>query len=295
MRVSALLVARELDSIAASLAGRCHECVEKKGAHAVSAVRIADVHRLDLGAATPAMLQVPERHELGDADDLAIQRRNKDIAALGLDDLAERVLDVTRNSRGMRRSRQRSSSDQLEDQWPCRRVRANEHVHRAGARQYNDRLTLNEITVRPIGRVRSQRSSAEDDHWDSVATSIELDAEAVEPTATLGLETFSHIEVVYVFHLVDEANVCRGGPPPPRTGRLAAHRDPGPASQGPPEPDRRDDLPLDAVDGLTVRVTGLDVIDGTPVLDIKPAMSGFAPRGEMREPEWAKELMEGYW
>ena len=52
---------------------------------------------------------------------------------------------------------------------------------------------------------------------------------------------------------------------------------------------------LDAVDGLTLRVTGLDAIDGTPVLDIKPAMSGFAPRGDMREPEWAKELMEGYW
>jgi tRNA (Thr-GGU) A37 N-methylase len=52
---------------------------------------------------------------------------------------------------------------------------------------------------------------------------------------------------------------------------------------------------LDAVDGLTLQVTGLDAIDGTPVLDIKPAMSGFAPRGEMREPEWAQALMEGYW
>ena len=134
MRVSALLVARELHSITASLAGRCHECLEKKGAHAVSAVRIADVHRLDLRAATPAMLQVPERHELGDADDLPIQSRNKDIAALALDDLAERVLDVTRISSGMRRVGERSSFDQLEDQWRVvDACRANEHVHRAGA------------------------------------------------------------------------------------------------------------------------------------------------------------------
>ena len=154
---------------------------------------------------------------------------------------------------------------------------------------------LNEITVRPIGRVRSQRSAAEDDLWDSVATSIELDAEAVEPAATLGLETFSHIEVVYVFHLVDEANACVGARHPrgrddwPLTGILAQRAKDRPNRIGVTT------CRLDAVDGLTLRVTGLDAIDGTPVLDIKPAMSGFAPRGEMREPEWAKDLMEGYW
>jgi tRNA (Thr-GGU) A37 N-methylase len=49
------------------------------------------------------------------------------------------------------------------------------------------------------------------------------------------------------------------------------------------------------VDGLTLHVRGLDAIDGTPVLDIKPVMKRFLPRGEVREPEWAKELMRGYW
>ena len=42
-------------------------------------------------------------------------------------------------------------------------------------------------------------------------------------------------------------------------------------------------------------VEGLDAIDGTPVLDIKPVMSGFVPRGEVREPDWAREIMAGYW
>ena len=36
-------------------------------------------------------------------------------------------------------------------------------------------------------------------------------------------------------------------------------------------------------------------IDGTPVIDIKPVMRGFAPRGELREPDWAREIMSGYW
>lgn len=40
---------------------------------------------------------------------------------------------------------------------------------------------------------------------------------------------------------------------------------------------------------------GLDAIDGTPVIDIKPVMAGFAPRGAVREPEWAREIMADYW
>jgi tRNA (Thr-GGU) A37 N-methylase len=49
------------------------------------------------------------------------------------------------------------------------------------------------------------------------------------------------------------------------------------------------------VDGLAVEVEGLDAIDGTPVLDFKPVMRGFLPRGEIREPVWAAEIMEQYW
>ena len=53
--------------------------------------------------------------------------------------------------------------------------------------------------------------------------------------------------------------------------------------------------PLLKVEGTTLTVRGLDAIDGTPVVDIKPWMKGFAPRGEVREPEWAAEIMRDYW
>lgn len=49
------------------------------------------------------------------------------------------------------------------------------------------------------------------------------------------------------------------------------------------------------VSGLKLEVLGLDAIDGTPVLDIKPFMTGFGPRGELREPDWAREIMATYW
>jgi tRNA (Thr-GGU) A37 N-methylase len=48
------------------------------------------------------------------------------------------------------------------------------------------------------------------------------------------------------------------------------------------------------VDGLEIRISGLDAVDETPVLDVKPYLKGFAPRGEIREPAWANGLMAGY-
>ena len=45
----------------------------------------------------------------------------------------------------------------------------------------------------------------------------------------------------------------------------------------------------------TVRVAGLDAIDGTPVVDIKPWMVEFGPRGDISQPSWSTELMQGYW
>jgi tRNA (adenine37-N6)-methyltransferase len=48
------------------------------------------------------------------------------------------------------------------------------------------------------------------------------------------------------------------------------------------------------VQGLEIRLSEPDAVDDTPLLDVKPYLKGFAPRGEVREPAWAKELMAGY-
>jgi tRNA (Thr-GGU) A37 N-methylase len=50
------------------------------------------------------------------------------------------------------------------------------------------------------------------------------------------------------------------------------------------------------VDGLDLHVRGLDAVDGSPVLDIKPHMREFEPDGAaVRQPAWATELMHGYY
>lgn len=49
------------------------------------------------------------------------------------------------------------------------------------------------------------------------------------------------------------------------------------------------------VEQTRLYLEGLDAIDGTPVLDIKPWVKDFGPRGDVDQPAWITELMQGYW
>ncbi len=152
-----------------------------------------------------------------------------------------------------------------------------------------------EIAIWPIGAVRSGRSAASDDVWDKVEARVELDPAQFGPEATAGLNEFSHIEVLFHFHEVAPASIETGARHPrgntlwPKVGIFA--------QRGKDRPNRIGSTicVLVSVEGLILRVRGLDAIDGTPVLDIKPVMRGFLPRGDIREPKWATELMRGYW
>jgi len=154
---------------------------------------------------------------------------------------------------------------------------------------------MSDFVMQPIGVVRSSRDAAVDDDWDAVTGVIELDPSRVDVEATLGLDEFSHVEVVFVFDRVDPDRVCIGARHPrgntawPMVGILAQRAKDRPNRIG------LTTCRVVRVDGHRIEVSGLDAIDGTPVLDIKPVMHGFAPRGEVREPAWAGELMAGYW
>ena len=70
-------------------------------------------------------------------------------------------------------------------------------------------------------------------------------------------------------------------------GGLRRHQDA--ARNGPGRPNRIGVTlcELLVVQGLTLGVRGLDAVDGTPVLDVKPYMPAFGPRGPVRQPDWA--------
>lgn len=149
--------------------------------------------------------------------------------------------------------------------------------------------------VHPIGHVRGGRSAVEDDAWGEVVSRIELDTDVLDDTATLGLDGFSHVEVIFLFDRVDPGAVCTGARHPrgrtdwPEVGILAQRAKDRPNRIG------TTTCAVRSVAGRTIEVVGLDAVDGTPVLDVKPHMAGFGPRGEVREPSWATELMDGYW
>jgi tRNA-Thr(GGU) m(6)t(6)A37 methyltransferase TsaA len=155
-------------------------------------------------------------------------------------------------------------------------------------------MAANEWTVTAIGTVRSGRGEAIDDDWGDVTATITLHP-PLDERSVAGLDAFSHVEVVFVFDRVDPAGVCfhsrhpRGNPDWPEVGILAQRAKDRPNRVG------LSTCELVAVEGASLVVRGLDAIDGTPVLDVKPYMLEFGPREEVRQPVWSHELMRDYW
>jgi tRNA-Thr(GGU) m(6)t(6)A37 methyltransferase TsaA len=147
--------------------------------------------------------------------------------------------------------------------------------------------------IEPVGVVRSSRSRIEDDGWDSESSRIELLPPFGE-RALRGLDQFSHCVVVYLFDRADWDPTLmtrrpRGNPDWPEVGVFAQRNKDRPNRLGVTI------CRVVSVNGPVLEVAGLDAIDGTPVLDVKPHMIEFGPRGDVRQPDWAVELMRDYW
>jgi tRNA (adenine37-N6)-methyltransferase len=149
-------------------------------------------------------------------------------------------------------------------------------------------------TVRPIGVVRSSIKQPADDCWAGIIATVELDPQQFKPDCTKGLDEFSHVEVVFLFDRVTPTAVFTGARHPrdrkdwPQTGIFAQRAKDRPNRIG------ITTCKIEKVDGLTISVRELDAVDGSPVLDIKPHVAEFGPRGPVRQAAWSKELMAGY-
>ena len=150
------------------------------------------------------------------------------------------------------------------------------------------------ITMDPIGTVRSSRSEVEDDAWDRERVHVELSAR-FGSDALAGLEAFSHVEIVFFMDRVEPAKIETGARHPrnnrdwPLVGIFA--------QRGKNRPNRIGTTVCRVlrVEGTRLHVEGLDAVDGTPVLDVKPWVRELGPRGEVEQPAWMDELMRGYW
>lgn len=154
---------------------------------------------------------------------------------------------------------------------------------------------MEHFTIRPVGRVVGGRDEWVEDAWRGVESVIRFDAERFEPGVTQGLEDYSHLEVVFLFDRIGEDEVrveprpARGNPEWPPIG-VFAHR-------GPFRPNRIgvSRCRLLEVDGLELRISDLDALDGTPVIDVKPCLRQFGPRDPVEQPDWVDDLMRDYY
>jgi tRNA-Thr(GGU) m(6)t(6)A37 methyltransferase TsaA len=148
--------------------------------------------------------------------------------------------------------------------------------------------------IEPIGYVQASRVQATDDYWGSKVSVITL-CEKYEPEALDGLDTFSHVEVIFVFDRVDPLTVVSGARHPrnneewPKVGIFA--------QRGKNRPNRLGSTICRVVRtmGRELHVEELDAINGTPVVDLKPVMKEFLPRAEVTQPNWSDVLMSDYW
>ncbi len=151
---------------------------------------------------------------------------------------------------------------------------------------------MNDILIRPIGFVRNKRLEKSDKNWSAIESQIELttefDSESLE-----GIESFSHLEILYHFHKSEKeikgAEHPRGDKKYPKIGIFAQRKKDRPNHIG------ATIVNLIRREGKIVIVSNLDAIDGTPVLDIKPVFKEYLPKGNVKQPNWTHVLMKEYW
>ena len=112
----------------------------------------------------------------------------------------------------------------------------------------------------------------------------------VYPEFALGLKDidgFSHITVIFVFDRCTDYELLTY--PYMSDAKKGVF-----ATRSPYRPNRLgiSVLQLIGIDGNRLKVVGLDILDGSPVLDIKPYVAGFSRKGEESKSGWLGQRPE---
>ncbi len=141
------------------------------------------------------------------------------------------------------------------------------------------------ITLQPIGVVRNGETDAARVDWSRIRSRIVLHEGLAD--ALLGLADYSHVIVVGWLHELPEAMLGRlqaypsGDDRYPLQGALALRG-------ARPNPVTVTVCRLLKIEGATLEVEGLDLIDGTPVLDVKPYIAAYDALPKASIPKWAR-------
>jgi tRNA-Thr(GGU) m(6)t(6)A37 methyltransferase TsaA len=148
------------------------------------------------------------------------------------------------------------------------------------------------IEFEQIGVIRNDITEKKDTSWGSDISQIILDERYEQ--GLFGLSEFSHLIVIYYLdrasfdmqsHLVRRPQNRVDMPVVGILSQRAKDR---------PNPIGMTAVKIERIDGNIVTVKGLDAIDKTPVLDIKPYYPMYDCKVEAVVPEWVNRLMEHY-
>ncbi len=139
------------------------------------------------------------------------------------------------------------------------------------------------MILKAIGVVRNGIKQRPEQGWEEVVSEVVIDSSLTE--ALDGLEQFSHLIVLYWMHQAP------AGQPPvkvhpmgkvelPLVGLFATR------SPHRPNPVGKSTVKLLERQGNILRVEGLDAIDGTLVIDIKPYIPGYDSTTDTEVPQW---------
>jgi tRNA-Thr(GGU) m(6)t(6)A37 methyltransferase TsaA len=151
---------------------------------------------------------------------------------------------------------------------------------------------MEHVTFQVVARVRNGRTSTGDRDWGDLESAIVMEP-GLEAALT-GLDDFSHLIVVFYMHLDPNQEPFalirrpRGRPDMPLRGVFAQRGRMRPNTIG------ITTVPIVRVEPHSVVVRGLDAVDDTPVLDLKPYVPIFDHPESPRVPEWMERLMQGY-
>ena len=146
--------------------------------------------------------------------------------------------------------------------------------------------------ITSIGVVHSAVKDGLDENWGTVVSEIQLEEQY--QAGLLGLDGFSHAIILFFMHKSNFDNTAHLQRHPqdrmelPLVGifaQRAKHR---------PNPIGITAVKILSVDGNCIKVMGLDAIDGTPVVDIKPYFPEFDCKNNVTKPDWVTVLMKSY-
>lgn len=143
---------------------------------------------------------------------------------------------------------------------------------------------LPSMTLKAIGVVRSEIKQSSMPDGKDVVSSIVVDVNLTE--ALDNLDEFSHIIVLYWMH-----QRAATGQPPTKVRPMGKQKLPLVGVFATRSPDRPNPVGKATVrllqrQGNTLKVKGLDAIDGTPVIDIKPYLPGYDSVTDAKVPQW---------